>query len=1060
MSEESKKFIVYKSSAGSGKTFTLVREYLKIVLQNPESFRQVLAITFTNKAANEMKDRVVRNLVILSDPEKHADSDTVKYMLPELAKQLQISKELIKSRAAIVLRLIMHHYAEFAISTIDSFTHRVIRTFAHDLKIPMNFEVELDADSMLSQAVDILISQVGSDEMLTRVMVDFVEKKAGDELNWQIEKDLNDFGRTLLSESSLDAINEIRSHDLDTFMKVRQSLMQWRMIWEKKLIMLAREVTALFNREGLTADDFIYKDKGIFAYFRNLAGEKFDKIKPNSYAEKALKSGEWINTKSVAGQMAAFERIAAQVLPVGQQILSIIELELPRYILCKLLLNNLFSTALLSEIEKTLNTLCNEDNKLLISEFNRRISQVVQDQPAPFIYERLGEKYHHYLIDEFQDTSIMQWHNLLPLVENSLASNRMNLVVGDAKQAIYRWRSGDAAQFEMLPKLIRSKPDPLLDAREQVLEHHYQKEDLDKNHRSSPVIVDFNNRLFECISRYIPKGYSEAFMHAKQEAAKKNKPGMVRIEKIAKSEPEDDHYENKVHGKILSIITELLEDRFQCRDLAILCRNNAKASKIASFLIREGIPVISSESLLLTQSEQVNFLVAWLKHLVDHADTIPMAHILKYLERRGMLSNTTMEDLFGYHAQPDAEVFHKLLAGQFSFFSFDHLKGLEIFRLIQYLIYHFNFNKLNDSYLRFFQDAILEFVKTSRGGLPEFLEWWEEKSEKLSVVIPEGINAVRIMTIHKAKGLQFPVVIYPFADETLRSTKNNLWVSLDEDFARPVRTACLPVQKNLTETVYGRLYDDEMSRSVTDLVNVMYVALTRPEERLYVILKDLPEKTEDPASVPKFISRFLMEEQTWEKERDLYQYGERWQRDMPAGIEEEQSAEGPSDGRAALKMLLRRHAPAAWDIENPEKNREWGNLVHLVMSKISNEKQPEGILLEMFEDGLISSGQKAELAVMISSLLEQPGIARFFVQRYEARNEPEILTGEGHLYRPDRILFNQDGVTVIDFKTGRHRDEHRAQVVKYTELLAEMKYRIEGAYLLYLNKQPEVVKVV
>ena len=264
MTDPGKKFIVYKSSAGSGKTFTLVREYLKIVLQNPESFRQVLAITFTNKAANEMKDRVVRNLVILSDPEKHADSDTCKYMLPELSKQLKISNELIKSRAAIVLSLIMHHYAEFAISTIDSFTHRVIRTFAHDLKIPMNFEVELDADSMLSQAVDILISQVGSDEMLTKVMVDFVEKKAGDELNWQIEKDLNDFGRTLLSESSLEAINEIRNHDLDAFMKVRQSLMQWKITWEKKLTMLASAVTTLFNREGLTADDFIYKDKGIF----------------------------------------------------------------------------------------------------------------------------------------------------------------------------------------------------------------------------------------------------------------------------------------------------------------------------------------------------------------------------------------------------------------------------------------------------------------------------------------------------------------------------------------------------------------------------------------------------------------------------------------------------------------------------------------------------------------------------------------------------------------------------------------------------------------------------
>jgi ATP-dependent exoDNAse (exonuclease V) beta subunit len=221
MSHSAAKFIVYKSSAGSGKTFTLVREYLKIVLLNPDSFRQVLAITFTNKAANEMKERVVKNLIILAAPEEHPGSDTVKFLLPQLSSQTGLGLEQIKSRAAAVLRLIMHHYSEFAISTIDSFTHRVIRTFAHDLKIPMNFEVELDVEALLSQAVDLLISQVGSEQKLTRVLVDFVEKKAGDEMSWQIEKDLNEFGKTLISESSLEAVNEIRNYDLDSFLKIQ-----------------------------------------------------------------------------------------------------------------------------------------------------------------------------------------------------------------------------------------------------------------------------------------------------------------------------------------------------------------------------------------------------------------------------------------------------------------------------------------------------------------------------------------------------------------------------------------------------------------------------------------------------------------------------------------------------------------------------------------------------------------------------------------------------------------------------------------------------------------------
>jgi ATP-dependent exoDNAse (exonuclease V) beta subunit len=1059
ISTESKKFIVYKSSAGSGKTFTLVREYLKIVLGNPEAFRQVLAITFTNKAANEMKERVVRNLIVLSDPEKNRNNDAVKYMLPQLSEQLNLDEKQIAGRAAIVLRLIMHHYAEFAISTIDSFTHRVIRTFAHDLKIPMNFEVELDVGTMLSQAVDLLISQVGTDEKLTRVLVDFVEKKAGEELSWQIEKDLNDFGSALLSEASLDAINELRNYDLDTLLKVRQSMHKWKITWEKTISKMASDLTGSFSDEKLYSEAFIQKERGIYGYFKNLAEGNFEKLKPNSYAEKALTSGEWINPKATPANLATFETIAPVVIPIGNRIHSIIENEMPAYILCKLLLNNIFSTALLSEIEKTLNLLCTENNKLMISEFNRRISHVVQEQPAPFIYERLGEKYHHYLIDEFQDTSVMQWHNLLPLIENSLASNRMNLVVGDAKQAIYRWRSGDAEQFEMLPGLIRTRPDPLLDQREQALVHHFKEEYLAENHRSSPVIVDFNNRLFGCIARFLPERHGEAFRHAEQVAAKKDMPGMVRLEKVAKGDDQDDNYEEKVHTKILDIISELTEDGFLHKDLAILCRKNEKAAKIASFLIRHDIPVISSESLLLTQSEQVNVLVAWIRHIANPNDTVPMAHIFHYLSGNGKIDPILIEGFFGNKDLLGAESFHQLILGCFPFFNFNQLKRFELFGLVRYLNFHFNFNELKDSYLRFFQDAVLEYVKTSKGGLPEFLEWWEEKKDSLSVVIPEGINAVRIMTVHKAKGLQFPVVIYPFADETLRPTRNNLWVELDEEFAMPLKTAFLIVNKSLSETKYGHLFEDEMNRSFTDLVNVLYVALTRPVERLYVLLNDFPEKTDDPVSVPKLLSRFLVVEGIRESGKNVYEFGNRYKKLKPEPLEEEPPAGRPAQGRAVLKMLLRRHAPSAWDVENPEKNREWGNLVHRAMEMITDASHSNEAVENLLDNGLLTPDQKDNLSAWLAMIFKNVEIARFYDPSYEVKNEPEIMSSEGRLYRPDRLLLKNNKVTIIDFKTGKFREEHKFQIEKYADLLSELNYEVEGAYLLYLNPQPQVVKV-
>jgi ATP-dependent exoDNAse (exonuclease V) beta subunit len=1061
MNGENKKFIVYKSSAGSGKTFTLVREYLKIVIQNPEQFRQVLAITFTNKAANEMKERVIRNLMQLANSVQNKESDAIKFLMPQLIEQTGLSEAMISSRAASVLTLIMHNYAEFSISTIDSFTHRVIRTFAHDLKIPMNFDVELDADNMLSQSVDLLISQVGSDEKLTRILVDFVEKKAGDELSWQIEKDLNEFGKTLLSESGITAINELRSLDLDDFMKVRDNLYGWKQSWEKAVKKLAASAVDLIDHQGLTYDAFIQKNKSILIYLKGLAKGRFDKIIPNSYAKKSLETGAWINPKALPAEHAAFETVSARVLKIGSDLHQMISKELSRYLLCKILLRYLFSTALLGEIEKTLHTFCLENNKLLINEFNRRISEIVQEQPAPFIYERLGEKYHHYLIDEFQDTSILQWHNLLPLIENSLASNRMNMIVGDAKQAIYRWRSGDAEQFELLPGLIRKKDDPLLEIRERALITNYQEEKLDRNHRSSPLIVSFNNRLFESVAQILPENHGSAFHHSSQEAARKDKPGLVRIEQVCDLEDDNSNYIDLVHQKVVSIISELQEDNFPLRDLAILCRDNKKASGIAAFLVQQGIPVISSESLLLTQSQQVNFLVAWMQHLDNPADGIPMVHILHYLSEQELIPDKCIEELFipGNPMQPGN--FNALIVKHFPSADYYHLKNHELFGLVRFIIMQFGMDSLSDSYLRFFQDTVLEFVKDRRGGLSEFLEWWDDKSRKASVIIPEGVDAVRIMTVHKAKGLQFPAVIFPFADEKVRPTRKYFWVDVNEDIAEPLKTAYLPAQKSLNETVYQAEYVDEMNRSLVDMVNVLYVALTRPEERLYVITSGFPENADGAPSVNKLFSRFFRDEGSLEKGKNIYQYGERWKKSK--AVEEKINTDaipGLLLSGAELRLLLRRHAPQAWDMAEPEKNREWGNLVHLAMSMIQKSDQVLPVLGDLLIDGTISMQQYNDLSLLISSIMKHPEIERFFNPSCEVRNEPEIISEEGALYRPDRVLFTNHGVTIIEYKTGRHMTEHRDQVNEYASLIKKMNYTIESAYLIYLNKQPEVIKVI
>ncbi|MFO7614085.1 MAG: UvrD-helicase domain-containing protein [Bacteroidales bacterium] len=1067
MAQQQQSFVVYKSSAGSGKTFTLVREYLLVVLKNPDHFRRVLAITFTNKAANEMKERVVRCLIDLTDPVKHADSDTIRYMLPQLRKDLQMGDEMLANRALAALRLIMHHYAEFAISTIDSFTHRVIRTFAYDLKIPMNFEVELESEEMLGQAVDLLISQVGVDEKLTRVMVDFTEKKAGDEHSWHIEKDLQQFGRTLLNEDSVDFLHRLREYDIDTFTGVRARLLEWKLSWENRLKAMASRLHESFIRSGIAPEAIHGQSKGAPSFLEKLAKGDFGKLSPGTFARKSLESGAWIKEKASPGQHAAFDGIAHELAGPGQDLIEMIDRDKAAYTLCSILLNHIFSTALLGEMEKQLDILTREDNKLLISEFNRRISGIVRAQPAPFIYERLGERYHHFLLDEFQDTSILQWHNLLPLIENSLASGRMSLLVGDAKQAIYRWRSGDAEQLERLPLLIRKPDDPLLQDREMTLARHYREDNLAVNYRSSPVIVDFNNRFFSMIQPLLPENHSSAYQQVIQEAGRKDKPGMIRIETAATSDKED--YMNEVMDKILDVIRELKSDEYSLGDVAILCRDNKNASRIAAFLMHQDVRVISSESLLLSQSDHVNFIVAWMLHLNDPLEGIPVAHIVRYLVANGFAGANSLETLF--FAQTGEEEsdndqntvlqrFLRLLTREMPGFGYASLNTMELLGFTQYLILYFGLDKQQDSYLRFFQDAVQHFLSTRRGGIPEFLEWWEQNSRKTSVIIPEGIDAVRIMTIHKAKGLQFPVVIFPFADEEARATRKHLWVPLQLEFARPLNIACLPTRKVLEETEYNEIYSDEMARSHIDMVNVLYVALTRPEERLYVITKPLPEKPGSNNSVPKLFSSFFQAEGMWEKERTVYQYGERWKR--PKKTEEPVSAEapsGPPPGRSSLRLLLRQQAPLAWDMEDPVKNREWGNLVHLALSMIRNERDAAGVLQDLKLEGIITSEQQADLSGIIDGLMHHPEIGRFFSASYEVRNEPEMMDEKGKLYRPDRVIFRDNKATVIDYKTGKPSQYHNKQVQEYADLLRQMQYEVEGAYLVYLDKKPVVVEV-
>ena len=475
-------FLVYKSSAGSGKTYTLVKEYLSIALgsSNPERYKNILAITFTNKAAAEMKDRVTLYLKSFCNANSLSGGETL--MFENLKESLGLNNEQLEGRAFKMLQSILHNYSDFNITTIDKFILRIIRSFSFDLQLPYNFEVELDSDALLNQAINNLLSEAGKDKKLTAFLVNYIKQLAQNDESWNIQSSLLNVAKVSMSEEALPHLNQIANLKLEDFARIKENLrkeiVQYESYIKEKLKAGKEKVT----QTGILPEQLKGKSSSnIWAYFNKKIGSKTleDPAAPTYF--KNIENEEW-GGKGFEGVISGEPQIELRNLFL--EIEEYKSKNVGNYILKLNVHKNLFQLGLINELEKQVNQIREEQNFIHISEFNKKVAEVVVEQPIPFIYERIGEKFNNYLIDEFQDTSILQWQNLLPLIENSLAYDNKNLIVGDAKQAIYRWRGGDVDQFALLPEAPQFAENEIIQERIETLKRQFNPMNLASNYRS------------------------------------------------------------------------------------------------------------------------------------------------------------------------------------------------------------------------------------------------------------------------------------------------------------------------------------------------------------------------------------------------------------------------------------------------------------------------------------------------------------------------------------------------------------------------------------------------
>ena len=1049
--DTTKKFITYKSSAGSGKTYTLVKEFLKIVLTAEETtrYRNILAITFTNKAANEMKERVIDNLKLLSEQTPTKEG---KRLLDDYAKDFGIETNVIKNRAEKVLVSVLHNYSDLKISTIDKFTHKIIRAFSKDLNLPPDFEVELDTKNILTTAIDLLISKAGEDENISSILLDFMDKQIKDEKSWNLERNLIEFSGELIKEDNQKYLSQIKNISPDNFKIIKKEVQSKTSLLKKEIIGFAKKAKELIENK---VDTSKIKSANL-NHFTMISNQDFKKImEPTASILKAINEDDWLLSKK---EDAGMDEIKEEI----KLLYFSIQNTAKEYFLMSLINENVLNLVIVNEINKAISTLKEENNILLISDFNQLISNEIKDQPAPFIYEKIGERYKNIMLDEFQDTSVLQWHNLLPLIDNSLSIGEKTLLVGDGKQAIYRFRGGKVEQFVSLPKIIdKPQDDFLLNEREIALHNNHFDDNLETNYRSHQQVIEFNNWFFEELKTHLPAEKQVIYDNQSQFFTDK-KEGYVDVEFI---EPEKDTSLDELYlEKTLEKINECLEDGFLQKDIALLVRGNKKGLLLSEYLIENGLNVITSESLLVKDDKEVNFVLNLLRFIQNKEDNKAKVEIIKYLYREEKFSKILLHNSFkkDKYSKTKIDVLSviKQIVPEFSLVK---LFQLSLYDLTETILRDFGLTKnVSNPFLLVFLEYISTFsLKTN--DLMQFLEKWELKSEKLSIETPSNTDAITIMTIHKSKGLQFPVVISTFTNWSLSYDADNVWIDTNKIIPN-LPVGIIKLKKEVELTDFSYLKEENDADILLDNFNLLYVVLTRAEKRLYVI-SDINENTKGgqlKGKIGKYLNIICRDNVKYDANTRQLLLGERT-KEIPTEtpVNEEESElflERVISENWREKIEISQQYKKVWGEENYKEKIAYGNLIHDLLAQIDTEKDIEIAVNSFVENGLIELHEKDIFTQELIEIITIKEVKNWFNGKGKSMNEKEIISKEGYIFIPDKVVVFKDRTVVIDFKTGNRDKKHEAQITKYGTLLEEMNYPNVEKYLLY-TREKEVVSI-
>lgn len=991
-----------------------------------------------------MKARIVDFLKELSELENED-------LANQLASETGKTPHFIMSQAAIALGQILHDYSSFTVLTIDSFFNRVVKAFARELGLPLQMDLQLDTETTLNDAYEKVMGELTENPELQKWLTAFMLNKLENDKGWNIEWEIKALGKELFKEGFKQIEHDVNAGTIEAVKELVAQLQQIKQNISLRLNELGNQGIELIEQHGLSLSDFAYGKSSFVRHFARLSTYVGGEMKIGSRVLQAQDNLEkWYSKKANEDIIARIESIYEHLNDLLRESLKYWEEQKTAFISAELVSKNLYTLGILKVIESKLREYRDENDMVLISDQNQFINQVIQDAGLEFMYHKTGSKYFHYLIDEFQDTSAVQWENFKPLLENTLSEGNKALVVGDAKQSIYRWRGGE------MQLLLNQVTEDLGFEPEEVVKN------LNANYRSHENIIQFNNAFFDSISTFVAtqeKGMDSpllemAYSDVNQKTTPRTKKGgFIRLDVFNREKDEDQTAKERLETHLLDELNGLFQEGFSPGEIALLVSTNLEGSRLAQLLNDAGIPVQSSESLMLSQSHVVQFMIACFHFLVHPQDGLHRATLLSHLFQLGHLPSAPHEALKTCSTM-DLDSYLKLFPSSFVELV-NQQNSPNIISLLNAIVVSFQLESHDAAYVQSLGEVILDFQAKSDSSLENFLEWWEEFNHKLSIQIPAGDNAVVIQTVHKSKGLQYPVVIMPYLSRSITPKSGQVvWVASNAEPYEPYGYLPIELKKEMADSYFSDVYLQECEQTIVDSVNGLYVGFTRAEQRLYLLV-DLGFTQ---SSIGKWIEpRFQQLEGVEDLGDGAYIFGSKDNGVFKPIKDRKESLTKTRVNAKGAELHLRKTTLSVDDLETTKQlQRVKGAILHGMLSEINHKDDIDDVVQLALFSGTISSDDKPEYVKHLKSVFSIKGIEKVFDTDAEILAERDILTPNGFL-RPDRLLIKDDTALVVDFKTGEARNRDIKQLQEYVDVMrGEMPNHKVSGVLVYTQKRKMV----